>query len=159
DRSRHHALDRLGEAADLWPSSRHLRRAPPAASPVTFVHVVRPRYAEVDAQGVVFNAHWLTYFDESCTRFFESLGYEPSVAFFEDFDMMLVKAVVEWQGPAGFDDVVEIAVVPTRLGNSSLDVTFTARVDGAGVCTGTITYVSVKPGTHESVAIPEELRE
>ena len=36
-----------------------------------FVHHIRPRYAEVDAQGVVFNAHWLTYFDESQTRFFE----------------------------------------------------------------------------------------
>ena len=77
-----------------------------------FVHVVRPRYAEVDAQGVVFNAHWLTYFDESCTRFFEWLGYEPSVAFFHEFDVMLVKAVVEWQGPAGFDERVEIAVTP-----------------------------------------------
>ena len=32
-----------------------------------FVHVVRPRYAEVDLQGVVFNAHWLTYFAVSDT--------------------------------------------------------------------------------------------
>jgi acyl-CoA thioester hydrolase len=123
-----------------------------------FVHVVRPRYAEVDAQGVVFNAHWLTYFDESCTRFFESLGYEPSVAFFHEFDVMVVKAVVEWQGPAGFDDRVDIAVVPARLGNSSLDLGYAATVDGRPVCTGTITYVSVKPGTHEPVPIPVELR-
>ena len=41
---------------------------------MTFVHRVRPRYAEVDQQGVVFNAHWLTYFDDACTRFFESIG-------------------------------------------------------------------------------------
>ena len=122
------------------------------------MHIVRPRYAEVDAQGVVFNAHWLTYFDESCTRFFESLGYEPSVAFFHEFDVMLVKAVVEWQGPAGFDDRVEITVEPTRLGNSSLDLGYTARVDGEVVCTATITYVSIKPGTHESVSIPAALR-
>ena len=125
---------------------------------MSFVHHVRPRYAEVDAQGVVFNAHWLTYFDEASTRFFESLGFEPATVFFREFDVMVVKAVVEWQGPAGFDDVVEIAVVPTRLGNSSLDVTYTARVDGDAVCTGTITYVSVKPGTHESATIPEDLR-
>jgi acyl-CoA thioester hydrolase len=123
-----------------------------------FVHTVRPRYAEVDAQGVVFNAHWLTYFDESCTRFFEALGYEPSVAFFHEFDVMLVKAVVEWQGPAGFDDRVEIRVEPTRLGDSSLDLTYTARVDGGVVCTATITYVSIKPGTHESTSIPDTLR-
>ena len=98
-----------------------------------FVHVVRPRYAEVDAQGVVFNAHWLTYFDESCTRFFEWLGYEPSVAFFHEFDVMLVKAVVEWQGPAGFDERVEIAVAPgdsaTRPSTSA-----TRRASRVGRC-------------------------
>jgi acyl-CoA thioester hydrolase len=123
-----------------------------------FVHVVRPRYAEVDAQGVVFNAHWLTYFDESCTRFFEWLGYEPSVAFFEEFDVMLVKAVVEWQGPAGFDDVVEIEVAPARLGNTSLDLSFTARIGGETVCTATITYVSIEPGARRSVPLPDGLR-
>ncbi|HZP30428.1 MAG TPA: thioesterase family protein [Acidimicrobiia bacterium] len=123
-----------------------------------FVHLVRPRYAEVDAQGVVFNAHWLTYFDEASTRFFEWLGYEPAVAFFREFDVMVVKAVVEWQGPAGFDDRVEIGVAPTRIGNASFDLAFTARLDGSVVCTGTLTYVSVKPGTHESVGIPDGLR-
>ena len=46
---------------------------------MAFVHVVRPRYAEVDMQGVVFNAHWLTFFDEACTRYFGHLGDEASV--------------------------------------------------------------------------------
>jgi acyl-CoA thioester hydrolase len=125
---------------------------------VSFVHHVRPRYAEVDAQGVVFNAHWLTYFDEASTRFFESLGFEPATAFFRDFDVMVVKAVVEWQGPAGFDDHVTIAVAPGRVGTKSFDLVYTATVDGRPVCTGTITYVSVTPGTHESADIPSAVR-
>src|SRR4029077_1138545 len=92
-------------------AGRRPRRAGPAR--MTFVHHVRPRYAEVDLQGVVFNAHWLTYFDEASTRFFEHLGFAPSVAFFRDFDVMVVKAVLEWQGPAGFDDDVAIEVFPS----------------------------------------------
>ena len=123
-----------------------------------FVHHVRPRYAEVDQQGVVFNAHWLTYFDEASTRFFEWLGYDPSVAFFRDFDVMVVKAVLEWQGPAGFDDVVEVAVTCPRIGTASFDVLYTATVEGRSACVGTITYVSVKPGTHDSTPIPDLLR-
>jgi acyl-CoA thioester hydrolase len=126
---------------------------------VPFVHRVRPRYAEVDAQGVVFNAHWLTYFDEACTRWFDSMGFEPKESFFRDFDMMLVKAVLEWQGPAGFDDTVDIAVETSRLGNASFDVRYTATIDERSVCVGTVTYVSVKPGTHESVPISDVLRE
>ena len=123
-----------------------------------FVHHVRPRYAEIDQQGVVFNAHWLTYFDEASTRFIDSLGFPPSVAFFRDFDLMIVKAVVEWQGPAGFDDDVAIAVAPGRIGTKSLDLVYTATCNGSAACVGTITYVSVVPGTHESVAIPDSLR-
>lgn len=123
-----------------------------------FVHRVRPRYAEVDQQGVVFNAHWLTYFDDACTRFFESLGYTPSEAFFGEFDFMIVRAVLEWEGPAGFDEFVDIAVEPVRLGTKSFDLRYRASVAGRGACTGVITYVSVKPSTHESSEIPGALR-
>lgn len=123
-----------------------------------FVHTVRPRYAEVDQQGVVFNAHWLTFFDEACTRFFEWLGDTPSESFFSEYDLMIVKAVLEWEGPAGFDEHVDIEVVPTRLGTKSLDLTYRASVGERPACTGVITYVSVKPGTHQSVPIPDRLR-
>jgi hypothetical protein len=33
-----------------------------------------PRYAEIDQQGVVFNGHYLTWFDEACTAFFDHVG-------------------------------------------------------------------------------------
>ena len=126
-----------------------------------FVHTIRPRYAEVDQQGVVFNGHWLTYFDDASTRFFEHLGFTPKEVFAEGglFDVMVVKAVLEWKGPAGFDDLVEISVRPDRIGTASFDLRYTATLDGAGVCEGVITYVSVKPGKRESAPIPDELRE
>jgi len=124
-----------------------------------FVHRVRPRYAEVDLQGVVFNAHWLTYFDEACTRFFEHMGFDAKTDFFETFDVMLVKAVLEWQGPAGFDEVVDIAVSVDRIGTTSFDVRYAAAVDGRAACTGVVTYVSVTPGTHDSTPIPDGLRD
>jgi acyl-CoA thioester hydrolase len=106
----------------------------------------------------VFNAHWLTYFDEACTRFFDSLGFPPATSFFRDFDMMLVRAVLEWQGPAGFDEEVDIAVEPVRFGTSSFDVRYTASVGDRPVCVGVITYVSVRPGSHETTPIPADVR-
>jgi acyl-CoA thioester hydrolase len=126
----------------------------------TFTHRLRPRYAEVDMQGVVFNAHWLTYFDEASTRWFEWLGFDPKETFFEGgaFDVMVVKAVLEWKGPAGFDSEVTIDVRPGRIGERSFDVRFEAAADGRPACEGVITYVSITPGTKESRAIPEVLR-
>jgi acyl-CoA thioester hydrolase len=124
-----------------------------------FVHHIRPRYAEVDAQGVVFNAHWLTYFDESQTRFFEACGLRPKEVFFTDFDVMVVKAVLEWEGPAGFDDDVAVAVTVPRIGTASFDIEYRATCNGADACVGVITYVSVIPGTHESTPIPDHVRQ
>ena len=123
-----------------------------------FVHRRRVTYAEVDQQGVVFNGHWLAYFDDAMTRFCDHLGFPPKEVFFSTFDVMVVKATLEWQGPAGFDDEVDIAVVPTRLGNASFDLTYRAAVDGRPVCVGTITYVSVRPGSAEAVPIPADVR-
>jgi acyl-CoA thioester hydrolase len=123
-----------------------------------FTHRIRVRYAEIDGQGVVFNAHWLTYFDEACTRFFEHLGFDAAKDFFESFDVMLVKAVLEWQGPAGFDELVDIGVAVDRIGTKSFDVRYTAAVGDRPACVGVITYVSVTPGTHDSTPIPDALR-
>jgi len=126
----------------------------------TFTHRVRPRYAEVDMQGVVFNAHWLTFFDEASTRWFEWLGFDPKETFIEGgaFDVMVVRAVLEWKGPAGFDADVAIEVAPVRIGDASFDVRFAATADGSPACVGTITYVSVVPGSKRSVPIPDVLR-
>jgi acyl-CoA thioester hydrolase len=122
-----------------------------------FSHAIRVRYAEVDGQGVVFNAHWLTFCDEACTRFMESLGFGPDF-WINEFDVMLVRAVLEWTGPARFDDWVDIEVAPTRLGTKSFDLRYRATVKGEPACEATITYVSVKPGANTSLEIPDKVR-
>ena len=88
--------------------ARARRRAARMTLSRPFAHRIRVRYAEIDGQGVVFNAHWLTYFDDSCTRFMESLGFGADF-WINEFDVMLVKAVLEWSGPARFDEWIDIA--------------------------------------------------
>ena len=123
-----------------------------------FVHHVRPRYAEVDMQGVVFNAHWLTYFDDTMTRFIESLGFDTRETFLAEWDCMVVHAELDWKGSAGWEEDVAISAVPSRLGNSSFDITFSAAVGERPACSATITYVSVRRGSPAPVPIPDEMR-
>jgi acyl-CoA thioester hydrolase len=125
--------------------------------PPAFVHRIRTRYAEIDGQGVVFNAHWLTYFDEACTRFVESLGFGADF-WVREFDVMLVHAEIDWKGPAGFDEWIDIAVEPTRLGTKSFDLRYRASVGARPACEATITYVGVVPGANEPTELPERLR-
>jgi acyl-CoA thioester hydrolase len=122
-----------------------------------FSHRIRVRYAEVDGQGVVFNAHWMTYFDETCTRFVESWGFGADY-WVNEFDVMLVKAVLEWSGPARFDEWVDVAAAPVRIGTKSFDVRYRATVDGRAACEATITYVAVKPASNDSIELPDQVR-
>jgi acyl-CoA thioester hydrolase len=125
---------------------------------MSFVHKVRVRYSEVDMQGVVFNAHWLTYFDDAVTQFFSHLGYPPESTFSQEFDFMVVKAAVEWSGPAGFEDDIAIELHPVRLGTSSFENDYSATVDGMVVCEARITYVLIEAGTNRALPLPDELR-
>lgn len=130
---------------------------------MAFTHRIRVRYAEVDAQGVVFNAHWLTYADDATTRFFEHLGYDPATLWTDGpdaaFDIMVRSSTLDFAGPAGFDDVVELSVAPVRLGTSSFDLRYVAAVDGRPVVTITTTYVTIVAGEARSQPIPDDLRE
>ncbi len=40
-----------------------------------FVYRLRVRWAEVDRQGIVFNGHYLTYFDVGITEYYRALGF------------------------------------------------------------------------------------
>jgi acyl-CoA thioester hydrolase len=122
-----------------------------------FAHRIRVRYAEVDGQGVVFNAHWMTYFDETCTRFVESWGF-GSDYWIHEFDVMLVKAVLEWSGPAHFDEWITVTAETARIGTKSFDVRYRATVDDRPACEAVITYVAVQPGTTGSIELPADVR-
>lgn len=120
-----------------------------------YVHRIKVRYGEVDMQGVVFNAHYLAYVDDAADSWLRSLD-----ANFEErgWDIMLVKAVVEWQGTAGIGDTIDIAVGVSRWGNTSFDMHFVGAVGERPVFTATITYVGVRAGTREKMPAPDEFR-
>ena len=87
----------------------------------SFVHTLRVRYAEIDGQKVVYNAHYLTYLDLAFTEYFRAIGIQFVEA--SAFDTALVKATLEYRRPARLDDLLDIHVSMPRLGNSS----FTGR--------------------------------
>ncbi len=118
-------------------------------------HDIRVRYGEVDVQGVVFNAHYLAYCDDASDTWFRSLAWDPTT---QGWDVVLKRAVLEWQGPAGLGDIVSIDVEVIRWGTTSFDVGFTGTVADRPVFTATITYVGVAHGTHQPAAVPEPFR-
>lgn len=86
-----------------------------------FTHTLRVRYAEIDGQKVVYNAHYLTYLDLAFTEYFRAIGIQFVEA--SAFDTALVKATLEYRRPARLDNLLDIHVAMPRLGNTS----FTGR--------------------------------
>ncbi|MFZ5738873.1 acyl-CoA thioester hydrolase [Rhodopseudomonas thermotolerans] len=126
-----------------------------------FFFPFRVRYSEVDGQGVVFNAHYLTYYDTSITEFFRRLGYDYVAAVnTTGVDFHTVKSLVEYKAPIRFDQEIEVGVRVGRIGNSSLsfDLAIFGKGDDRLYAIGEIVWVYTDQTTHATVRVPEELR-
>ena len=88
---------------------------------VPLEHTLRVRYGECDLQGIVFNAHYLTYFDTTITEYFRALGYDQYAdAKQTGEDFHVVKSVIEYKAPVRFDWELDVGARVARIGNSSL---------------------------------------
>src|SRR5688572_1642659 len=91
-----------------------------------FVHTFRVRYHECDAQGIVFNANWFTYFDVALTEWFRVLfGSYGSLAE-RGSDVVLAETSARFRGSGRFDDEISVAVGVESLGRTSMVVAYTA---------------------------------
>jgi len=126
--------------------------------PEPFVHRLRVRYGECDAQGVVFNAHYVMYFDVALTELWrEAIG--PYTAMIESgTDMVVAEAGVRYLAPAGFDDELEVGVEVTRLGTTGMTTRMTVRHDELVVVEGEMRHVFIDPATKLKKPIPDDVR-
>ena len=86
-----------------------------------FTHVLRVRYAEVDAQGIVFNAHYLTYFDCAITEYYRKIKYNYILDVKKNKnDFHVIKTTIDYKKPILFDQMIDVCTKVTRIGRSSL---------------------------------------
>lgn len=131
-----------------------------AKSEFKFCFPFRVRYAETDAQGIVFFAHYLTYFDTAINEYLRDLPHN----YIEHVkqtgtDFHVVKVTVEFFAPSHFDDEIEVYVRTGRIGRTSLTF-FIEIFPKNGETTsvkGEVVWVNTDQKTHKSVPLPEAL--
>src|SRR2546430_8797978 len=96
-----------------------------------FRYYLRVRYGECGAQKVVFNGRYADYIDLATTEFVRALGFGDALAN-GSLDYQLVKLTVEWKAPARYDQVLELSVYATRLGNTSFTLATEFRIAEIG---------------------------
>ena len=125
----------------------------------TFSHRLRVRWAEVDRQGIVFNGHYLTYFDVGMTEYLRAIGIPYPDGLLEyDGDLFLVKATVEYKSPALYDDELDCHVRIGRIGSSSLQFLFALYRGDDLLVTGENIYVNAHPVTRRPASVHQAVR-
>lgn len=142
-------------SAPTAPTAPAVPSVPSARYPL--VHRLRVRWAEADIQGVVFNAHYLAWFDIGVTEYLRGVAGGDRQTLAAVFDRLyVVRSTLDYRGSARFDDEVEICARAARLGNSSLELAFAIRRDGEVLVEGSNVYVHTADG--RPAPLPEDLR-
>lgn len=129
------------------------------SSPLPFRYFLRVRYAECDAQGIVFNARWGEYIDVAASEYTRVLlgSVDPKQS---GVDWRLVKQTTEWRSPAVFDDVLDCRVSTVRLGTTSFTLATDIRrhADATPLVSCETIYVIVDVASGTKRPVPDHLR-
>jgi YbgC/YbaW family acyl-CoA thioester hydrolase len=125
-----------------------------------FLDALRVRWSEVDMQKIVFNGHYLMYFDTAVAGYWRALAmpYHDTMEHLQG-DLYVRKATLEYLASARYDDQLAVGIRCGRIGNSSL--VFTAAVFRGQQCLvhGELVYVFADPLTQTSRPVPQALRQ
>lgn len=122
-------------------------------------HRLQVRWAEVDMQKIVFNAHYLMYFDTAMSGYWRKLAlpYEVTLQGLGG-DLFVKKASVEYHGSARYDDTIDVGLRCARIGNSSLLFEGAIYRGDTLLVTSELVYVYANPATQTSQPVPDALR-
>ena len=123
-----------------------------------YVHRLRVRYSECDAQQHVFNANYLMYFDVTMTELWRDRlgGYDEMLA--AGVDMVVAEATIRYLAPARFDDELEIEPVVSHLGTTSLVTRLLVRRGDDLLAEGELRHVFVDTQTMSKTPLPDPVR-
>ena len=111
-------------------------------------------------QKIVFNAHYLMYFDTAITDYWRALAmpYEESMQQLEG-DLYVVKATVEFHRSARMDDQIDVGLRCSRVGNSSLTFTGAIFRGDEHLISSELVYVFADPASQTSRPVPQAFRD
>ena len=123
------------------------------------VHRLRVRWAEVDMQRIVFNAHYLAYFDLAISDYWRALALPYEEAMLQlGGELYLKKAVLEYHASARYGDQLDVALKCSRIGTSSMIFSGVIVKGDEFLVACELVYVFADPVAQTSKPVPAALR-
>lgn len=119
--------------------------------------LLRVRYSETDAQGIVNNAAYLSYFEVGRVEWLRSAGF--SYAEFErrGYGFVVVEALVNYRKAARFDEELAVRTKLAELGRATLRFEYELFRNGDLVTSGHTRHACLRLSDGKTVRIPEDL--
>jgi acyl-CoA thioester hydrolase len=109
----------------------------------TFVHRLRPRFAETDAMGVVHHAAYLPYLESARVEYLRALGH-PYVALREQgIEFPVVEIAARYLRPLYFDELVDVHLVLASVRGATFQLGYLLSVAGEPRATAVTVHVVV----------------
>ena len=126
-----------------------------------FYHPIEVRYGDLDPQGHLNNAKYLTYFETARIHYFAQLGLFTPGQSFMDIGVIMADARVTFHVPVQYGVPVKVGVHTSKLGNKSMTVEqniVNAETDEV-LASGQVILVAFDYHTNKTLPIPKEMRE
>jgi YbgC/YbaW family acyl-CoA thioester hydrolase len=134
--------------------------AAPVKDSFRYFERLRVRWAEVDMQKIVFNGHYLMYFDTAVAGYWRALAmpYHETMQTLQG-DLFVRKATLEYEASARYDEAVQVGVRCAHIGNSSMRLEAAVFRGSKRLVHGELIYVFADPATQRSKPVPPALRD
>ena len=124
-----------------------------------YCHAITVRYGDLDPQGHVNNARFLTYMEQARVSYVRQLGLWDGRSFTE-IGIILADVHLAFKAPILFGQAVEVGLRVSRLGNKSLEMQYTIRESQTGqeFAEGSTVIVTYDYHSGKTIPIPAHWR-
>ena len=120
---------------------------------------LRVRWAEIDAQKIVFNGHYLAYVDTAVGGYWRAMALPYAETMNQlGGDLFVRKSTLEYLGSARYDDQLDIGVRTLRIGNTSMSIQAAVFRGDELLVHGELVYVFADATSQVPKAVPQALR-
>lgn len=122
---------------------------------------VRVRYAETDAEGVVYYANHFVYMEVARVNYFRTLGFDPASLDRTGRGIVIIEATCRYHSPARFDDPLLLRAWVDKVNRSSFEFGYEIwhEVDDRLIAKGRTVQVVVDLQTMRPIRLPQEMRD
>ncbi len=128
---------------------------------IRFYHPMEVRYADIDAQGHLNNAKYLTYFEQARILYLEQLGLLSKGQSFMDIGFIIADIHIKYLAPVFLGASIRVGVRTEAIGNKSITVRQTIEdAESAKLyADGTVVLVAYDYHTHQATPVPDNWRQ